>query len=78
MSVTISMSRWIPSGSIGRFENRDPDHALITTLVRGVTPFTRGERLGEHRPRLIDLFGEIRYGDQVDADPDDAHARNAS
>jgi hypothetical protein len=30
MSVMTSMSRWMPSGSTGRFENREPDHALMT------------------------------------------------
>src|SRR5690349_10620748 len=33
MSVTTSMSRWMPSGSTGRFENRDPDHALMTASL---------------------------------------------
>src|SRR6478736_4750191 len=33
MSVTTSISRWMPSGSTGRFENRETDHALITASL---------------------------------------------
>ena len=48
------------------------------TLVRGVAALTRGERLGEDGARLVDLLGEVRNGDQVDAYPDYAHARKGS
>src|SRR4051812_160720 len=33
MSVTTSISRWMPSGSTGRLENRETDHALITASL---------------------------------------------
>ena len=33
ISVTTSMSRWMPSGNTGRFEKRDPDQALITASL---------------------------------------------
>src|ERR1700719_365834 len=33
ISVMTSMSRWMPSGSIGRLENREPDHALMTASL---------------------------------------------
>src|SRR3984893_12527705 len=33
MSVTTSMSRWMSSRSTGRWENRDPDQALITASL---------------------------------------------
>ena len=33
MSVITSMSRWMPSGSTGRLENREPDHALMTASL---------------------------------------------
>ena len=46
------------------------------TLVRGVAALTGGERLGEHRSRLVDLLGEVGYGDQVDAYPDYRHRTN--
>src|SRR6185369_15761816 len=33
ISVTTSMSRWMPSGSAGRLANREPDQALITASL---------------------------------------------
>ena len=33
MSVTTSISRWMPSGSTGRCANREPDHALMTASL---------------------------------------------
>ena len=33
MSVTTSMSRWMSSRNTGRWENRDPDQALITASL---------------------------------------------
>ena len=44
-------------------------------LVGGIAPLTWGERLGEHRARLVDLLGEVGDGDQIDPHPDYRHDR---
>ena len=88
------MSRWIPSRQHRPLGEPRPrprlDHRLLgrpagrqvprrrRTLVGGVAALTGGERLGEHRSRLVDLLGEIRNGNQVDPNSDYAHAPNAS
>ena len=48
------------------------------TLVGGVAPLTRGERLGEYRAGLVDLLGKLGDGHQIDPDSHYRHAANLS
>ena len=76
MSVTTSMSRWIPSGSTGRCANREPDQALITAslaaqraarwraadeLLSAASRRSPGVNVSANTvPGLVDLLGEVR------------------
>ncbi len=83
MSVTTSMSRWIPSGRAGRLEKRELDQALITAslaahraarcraadeLLSAASRRSPGVNVSANTvPGRVHLLGEIRYGNQIDA-----------